>query len=91
MDSKNLDMLEDRIVRILEMLQKLKTENKEIRQQNSELLMELDNLQKDNTKYKQKKVANSTTGQSELSVQQIKDVKTKIQGILSKLESEGLI
>jgi len=90
MDSKDLDMLEDRIVRILEMLQKLKKENKEIRQQNSELLMELDSLQKNNG-VSNKKITTVTTEKKELPVQQIKDVKTKIQGILSKLEGEGLI
>ena len=91
MDSKDLDMLEDRIVRILEMLQKLKTENKELRQQNSELLMELDSLQKNNSVYNKKDVNTVDKAKKELPVQQIKDVKTKIQGILSKLESEGLI
>ena len=91
MDSKDLDMLEDRIVRILEVLQKLKTENKELRQQNSELLMELDSLQKNNSVYNKKDATTVINEKKELPVEQIKDVKTKIQGILSKLESEGLI
>ena len=89
MKSKDLDILEEKTNKLIEIAQQLRLQNKELREKNSQILVEFSRLQSEN-KQISKEISENKLKQSTPIVPQaqIEELKKKIHNILSKLDSD---
>lgn len=87
MDFRQLELLEERVRTAIELMQRLRDENRQLRTQNSRLLQELERLQGEREvaqTYQQQYVAG---GQNQ-GIQVLEEVRARIRHLLQKLEAE---
>ncbi|MGQ9561820.1 MAG: cell division protein ZapB [Candidatus Oleimicrobiaceae bacterium] len=87
MDFRQLELLEERVRAAIELMQRLRDENRQLRTQNSRLLQELERLHAEREvaqTYQQQYVAG---GQSQ-GVEVLEEVRARIRHLLQKLEAE---
>lgn len=88
MDYQELDILEDRITKAVELINILRHENEELKQQNAELLTKAEEnegiIQKLREDYQN---LNQLQEQTEQYREKEEKIKSKVEGMLSKLES----
>jgi len=90
MKSKDLDILEEKTNKLIEIAQQLRLQNKELREKNSQILVEFSRLQSENKQISKEITENQLKQQSTPIVpqEQIEALKAKIHNILSKLDSD---
>ena len=89
MSEHDLAILEEKASRIIEIAQQLRTENKQLEDENTLLKTEVGKLQSENKQIVEK-ISNKNL-KSELQLiqpEKIKELKSKIQGVLSRLDSD---
>ncbi len=89
MKPEYLDVLEEKATRIIEVAQKLRMENQQLREKNSRLVTEIGNLQRENKQISEKVIQ----GEKERAVPlvqpvKVEELKTRIKNILTKLENK---
>ena len=89
MKSKDLDILEEKTSKLIEIAQQLRQQNKELREKNSQILVEFSRLQSENKQISKQITENKLKHSAPIVPQeQIEDLKTKIHNILSKLDND---
>ena len=87
---RDLDVLEDRVNRMLELVEQLHEENRELRRQNSQLLIEIERLQEVRESRSRDGEREPQTEVSPGEWEPVMEVKNKIRQLLTKLEQEEL-